>query len=55
MKGQSSNSVGDKDSAAGSSSSSSSSSAEEKRAERMKRLRELHLRRVRFNYTDERE
>ena len=47
MNGQASRSVvEDDDAEAGPSSSSSSSSAADKRAERMKRLRELHLRRV---------
>ena len=47
MNGQASSSkVEDDDIEVGPSSSSSSSSATDKRAERMKRLRELHLRRV---------
>ena len=45
MNGQSSNDIVELDNVAGPC-SSSSSTAEEKRAERMKRLRELHLRRV---------
>ena len=48
MKNQpsSSNVEDERDTEAGPSSASSSSSAADKRAERMKRLRELHLRRV---------